>query len=135
MTGIDSADRKAELEVFAAQVIEPATILYTDGDILYRDWPDRFGITHQPIALVHSPDPARAVLPAVHRVASLLKRWIEGTLQDRVSDHHLSYYPDEYTFRFNRRRSRSRGMLFYRLAQQAVATDPHPLRDLIDHTP
>ena len=135
MTVIDSTDRKGELEAFAAQVIEPRTILYTDGDRLYRDWPDRFGITHQPIALIHSPDPAHAVLPAVHRVASLLKRWIEGTLHDRVSDRHLPYYLDEYTFRFNRRQSRSRGMLFYRLCQQAVATDPHPLRDLIDHTP
>ena len=66
----------------------------------------------------------------VHLVASLLKRWIAGTLQHNVSAEHLAYYLDEYAFRFNRRNSRARGMLFYRLLQQAVATDPHPLKEL-----
>uniref|UniRef100_UPI0017BCB93E transposase n=1 Tax=Sporichthya sp. TaxID=65475 RepID=UPI0017BCB93E len=67
----------------------------------------------------------------VHMVASLLKRWLIGTLHYRVSDEHLPYYLDEYAFRFNRRNSTARGMLFYRLLQQAVATDPHPLNELI----
>lgn len=48
-----------------------------------------------------------------------------------MSDEHLPYYLDEYAFRFNRRNSSARGMLFYRLLQQAVATDPHPLNELI----
>ena len=63
-------------------------------------------------------------------VASLLKRWLTGTLHYAVSQEHLAYYLDEYTFRFNRRKSKSRGLLFYRLLQQAVETEPHPLKDL-----
>jgi hypothetical protein len=65
-------------------------------------------------------------------VAALLKRWIAGTLQDRVSDQHLAYYLDEFAFRFNRRTRRSRGLLWYRLVQQAVDTDPHP-RATVQH--
>lgn len=61
-------------------------------------------------------------LPLVGRVASLLKRWLLGTHQGAVRPSHLDYYLDEFTFRFNRRTSKSRGLLFYRLVQQAVAT-------------
>ena len=64
-------------------------------------------------------------------VASLLTRWLLGTLHYGVSEAHLPYYLDEYTFRFNRRTARSRGLLFYRLLQQAVNTDPHPLATLL----
>ena len=63
-------------------------------------------------------------MPAVHRVASLLKRWLLGTHQGGVQPQQLDYYLDEYTFRFNRRASQSRGLLFYRLLEQAVVTDP-----------
>ena len=63
-------------------------------------------------------------LPLVGRVASLLKRWLLGTHQGAVRPSHLDYYLDEFTFRFNRRTSRSRGLLFYRLVQQAVVTSP-----------
>jgi len=66
-----------------------------------------------------------------HRVVSLLKRWLLGTHQGAVSRQHIDYYLDEFTFRFNRRSSRSRGLLFYRLLQQAVATDPVPYRRLV----
>ena len=55
--------------------------------------------------------------PRSANVSSLLKRWLLGTHQGAVSPAHLDYYLDEFTFRFNRRRSRHRGMLFYRLAQ------------------
>ena len=64
------------------------------------------------------------LLPLVHRVAALLKRWLVGTHQGAVRPSHLAYYLDEFTFRFNRRTSRSRGKLFYRLLQQAVAVEP-----------
>jgi hypothetical protein len=67
----------------------------------------------------------------VHRVASLLKRWLLGTHQGSVTLEHLDYYLDEFTFRFNRRRSSNRGKLFYRLAQQAVAIDPVPYKSMI----
>jgi ISXO2-like transposase domain len=63
-------------------------------------------------------------MPRVHRVASLWKRWILGTHQGAVAPQHLPYYLDEFTFRFNRRKSKSRGKLFFRLMQQAVSTPP-----------
>ena len=74
--------------------------------------------------------PAHVVMPEVHRVASLLKRWLLGTHQGAVSHDQLDYYLDEFTFRFNRRRSRHRGLLFYRLLEGAVATAPHPYNGL-----
>ena len=74
------------------------------------------------------------LLPHCHRVASLLKRWILGTHMGAVSHDHLDYYLDEYTFRFNRRTSRSRGKLFYRLVQQAVAIEPSPYKTMVRKT-
>ena len=70
-------------------------------------------------------------LPRVHRIASLLKRWLLGTHQGAVSRAHLDYYLDEFTFRFNRRRSQHRGKLFFQLLQQAVAVEPVPYRSLV----
>ena len=72
-------------------------------------------------------------MPHVHQVVSLLKRWLLGTHHGAVTHEHLDYYLDEFTFRFNRRRSRSRGKLFYRLVQQAVAVDPAPYESLIKY--
>jgi len=69
-------------------------------------------------------------MPEVHRVASLLKRWLLGTHQGAVSHEQLDYYLDEFTFRFNRRRSHHRGLLFYRLLEQAVRVEPHPYKTL-----
>jgi hypothetical protein len=66
------------------------------------------------------------LLPLANRVASLLKRWLLGTHQGAVSVAHIDYYLDEYTFRFNRRKSGSRGLLFLRLIQQAVDLSPVP---------
>ncbi|MBM3327709.1 MAG: IS1595 family transposase [Calditrichaeota bacterium] len=63
------------------------------------------------------------LLPSCHMVASLLKRWLLGTHQGAVSHEHLDYYLDEFTFRFNRRKSSHRGMLFYRLLQNAVKVE------------
>ena len=71
-----------------------------------------------------SGDPAHTVMPRVHRVAALLDRWWLGTHQGAISPKHLDYYLDEYTFRFNRRRSRAPGMLFYRLLEQSLNADP-----------
>jgi hypothetical protein len=74
---------------------------------------------------------ASELLPRVHRVASLLKRWLMGTHQGAVSHEHLDGYLNEYTFRFNRRNSRSRGLLFYRLLEQAVVTDTVSYKGLV----
>ena len=71
------------------------------------------------------------LLPRVHRVASLLKRWLLGTHQGAVGPEHLDYYLDEFTFRFNRRRSASRGKLFFRLLEQAVQVGPLPYEAMI----
>jgi hypothetical protein len=70
-------------------------------------------------------------MPAVHRVASLLKRWLLGTHQGAVLAHQLDYYLDVYIFRFNRRASRSRGLLFYRLLEQAVSIVPVTYSDIV----
>ena len=72
-------------------------------------------------------------LPAVHRVASLAKRWLLGTHQGAIDDAHLPDYLDEFVLRFNRRRSGSRGLLFYRVLQLAVDHDPVRYRDLVAH--
>ena len=70
------------------------------------------------------------LLPKSHLVASLLKRWLLGTYQGAVRPVHLDYYLDEYTFRFNRRTSRSRGKLFYRLLQQAAEVRPVTMQEI-----
>ncbi len=70
-------------------------------------------------------------MPRVHRVASLLKRWLLGTHQGAVRPQQLDYYLDEFTFRFNRRGSNHRGLLFYRLLEQAVQTEPKPLAGIL----
>lgn len=71
------------------------------------------------------------MLPLAHRIASLMKRWLMGTYQGAVREQHLDYYLDEYTFRFNRRTSGSRGKLFYRLVQQAMMVEPVPANQII----
>jgi transposase-like protein len=90
----------------------------------------RHRFQHVLTSLKASDDHAHVVLPAVHRVASLLKRWLLGTHQGAVSHEHLGYYLDEFTFRFNRRAARHRGLLFYRLIEGALATAPHPYNSL-----
>jgi ISXO2-like transposase domain len=74
-------------------------------------------------------------LPGVHRVASLLKRWLLGTHHGAVDPRHVDYYLDEFVFRFNRRTSRSRGMLFYRLTEQAAASAPVTYSHIRDNQP
>lgn len=70
-------------------------------------------------------------MPHVHRVFALLKRWLLGTYQGSIQPHQLDYYLDEFSFRFNRRHSSHRGLLFYRLLQEVVATEPIPLKRLV----
>ena len=71
------------------------------------------------------------LLPHAHRVAALFKRWWLGTHQGAFRTRHLDRYLDEFSFRFNRRTSRSRGMLFYRLAQNAAAIGPVPYKAIV----
>ena len=112
---------------FLQEAVEPGAVVITDGLQSYRVLP-QLGYSHDRRVLLGSGESADAVLPRVHRVAALLKRWLMGTHQGAVSRQHLDYYLDEFTFRFNRRASRHRGKLFYRLLQQAVTLDPVPYR-------
>ncbi len=89
------------------------------------------GYVHQVTVLTGKKQSASELMPLVHLVASLLKRWLLGTHQGAVSREHLDYYLDEFTFRFNRRNSKSRGKLFYRLVQQAVAVEPVPYKAMV----
>lgn len=77
---------------------------------------------------------AHELLPHVHMVDSLVKRWINGTHQGVISAKHLSYYLDEYAFRFNRKLSTYRGKLFYRLIQQAMSISPKPYDEIVNST-
>lgn len=126
---VASAPGSLDLVDFAAAVTIPGSTIRTDGARMMRRLGD-MGFTHEYVTSYNTPDKA-SVLPGVHLVASLLKRWLVGTLHYGIAEAHLPYYLDEYTFRFNRRSSRSRGLLFYRLLQQAVKTDPHPLATLL----
>ena len=128
------ADASAEsLQGFVMDHVEPGTTIVTDG------WPPYQGLAQlgylhdrrsQGASRARGDDPMK-LLPAVHRVASLAKRWLLGTHQGAVDDAHLVSYLDEFVFRFNRRRSRSRGMVFYRVLELAVAHEPMRYQDLI----
>jgi len=108
---------------FIESSVEPGSTIHTDGWQAYASIVKK-GYTHEVSPIRARPREASKLLPHVHRVASLLKRWLLGTHQGAVEPQHLPYYLDEFTFRFNRRTSQSRGKLFYRLMQQAVATEP-----------
>ena len=103
---------------------------YTDGWEGYTGLKAK-GYQHQVTVLKGRKRSPAELLPRVHLVASLLKRWLLGTHQGAVSVAHLEYYLDEFTFRFNRRTSRHRGKLFYRLLEQAVAVDPVPYAAMV----
>ena len=93
------------------------------------------GYKHQVTVITSGAEPAHEVMPRIHLVASLLKRWLIGTHQGGIQHQQLDYYLDEFTFRFNRRRSQARGLLFHRLAQQAVAVPPAPYHSIVGPRP
>ncbi len=123
----------ASLHPFVKDHVEPGTRVITDGWQGFRGL-EKLGYVHerrsQRAARARDEDPGE-LLPAVHRIASLAKRWLLGTHQGSVDDSHLASYLNEFVFRFNRRRSRSRGMVFYRVLELAVAHDPVRYEDLI----
>lgn len=116
------------LRAFLVDHVEEGATVITDGWASYP--PATAGLyTHERL-IVPGPQAAR-MLPGVHRVASLTKRWLLGTHQGSVDEAHLPNYLDEFVFRFNRRRSRRRGLVFYRVLELAVGHDPVRYRDLV----
>ncbi len=108
---------------FVRDVVERGTVVHTDGSFAYRSLCEE-GFAHQRTVMTGSTIAAHDSMPGVHRVASLLKRWLLGTHHGAVQPGQVDHYLDEFVFRFNRRASRSRGLLFYRLLEQAVKTQP-----------
>jgi len=118
------------LRDFLLANVEPGAMVITDG---LGSYPAACGedYSHKPFNIRASGLPAHVPLPGVHRVASLAKRWLLGTHQGAVEADHLQAYLNEFCFRFNRRKSQARGMLFYRLMQLAVAAPPLIYRQLV----
>jgi transposase-like protein len=115
---------------FVRDAVQPGSVVRTDAWSSYAQL-GAHGYVHQVRNLSRSSEPAHVPRPGPHRVASLLKRWLLGTHQGAFSFTHIDYYLDEFTFRFNRRTSRSRGLLFFRLLHQAVRTPAAPYKTLL----
>lgn len=108
---------------FVSDVVAPGSVIRTDGWRGYNRLSD-YGYTREMIMLSSSGDPAHVSMPGVHRISSLLKRWLLGTHQGSVLPNHLQSYLEEFTFQFNRRTSQSRGLVFRRLLEHAVIAGP-----------
>ena len=120
----------ASLHPFLLDCVEPGSVIHSDG------WQGYAGLEkngyHREISKIGKHrEEASELMPRVHRVVSLLKRWLLGTHQGGVAYYYLPYYLDEFTFRFNRRKSKSRGKLFFRLMQQAVNTPPQTYEAMV----
>lgn len=120
------------LMAFVQDAVDSGSLVHTDGWVGYAPL-RRHGYKHRVTFLEGQAKSPSQLMPHVHQVASLIKRWLLGTHHGAVTHEHLDYYLDEFTFRFNRRRSRSRGKLFFRLVQQAVAVDPAPYESLVKY--
>jgi transposase-like protein len=124
--GIIKDASQASLHAFVQEHIEVGSTIISDG------WRGYYGI--ETLGYKHKIEEKHSgeeFLPHVHLIISLIRRWIMGTLHGSYSKEHLAYYFDEYTFRFNRRKSNSRGLLFYRLIQNAVRLQPVTYREII----
>jgi transposase-like protein len=119
----------ASLHPFIQDCIEPGSVIHTDG------WQGYSGLEEKgyrrEIAKLDTRKDASKLMPRVHRVASLVKRWLLGTHQGSVAYYYLPYYLDEFTFRFNRRKSKSRGKLFFRLMENMVSTAPNTYESMV----
>lgn len=107
--------------------VQPKSEIRTDG---WEGYSQLFSSGYKHTIIRETADVGRNLLPLANRVTALLKRWLIGTHQGKPSASHLAYYLDEFVFRFNRRTSRSRGLLFYRLMQQAVNIAPVKGQDI-----
>lgn len=121
----------ATLRQTIQETIEDGASIFTDGWAGYSGLA-KAGYFHTVVGK-HTEELAEDILPKCHLVISLLKRWILGTLQGNVGADHFQDYLNEFTFRFNRRSSASRGKLFYRLAEQSVVTQPNERSTIVIH--
>jgi len=117
------------LIAFIEANIEPSSTIITDGWPSYKEL-SRKGYHHK-VQKATVKDEDEEVLPNVHRIASLLKRWLLGTHQSYLNKNKLEYYLDEYVFRYNRRTSKSRGLLFLRIIEQGVSAKPISYENII----
>jgi len=127
-------DSAEQVVPFVQSSIEADSQVRADGSAASRELKD-LGYDHQRTVLLGSDGPAHVSMAGVHRVACLIKRWILDTYHGSVQPAHLDAYLGEFVFRFNRRTSASRGMLFYRLLQQSVLTDPVTYEDVVRPLP
>jgi len=114
---------------FISDVISTNSTIRTDGWSGYNRL-ESLEYDHEVTVMSHSNYQAHVSMPGIHRIAALLKRWILGTHQGSFSQEHLQSYLEEFTFRFNRRLSKNRRLVFRRLLEQAVHTSPVTKKDV-----
>jgi len=118
------------LHAFIVDNIEKGSNIITDGWNGYNGIETK-GFSRQ-IHVQKNESEDEKLLPHIHTISSLLKRWLLGTHQGAVESQHLQSYLDEYVFRFNRRKSAQRGLLFYRLLESAMRTETITYRELTE---
>jgi hypothetical protein len=123
-------DSEASIKAFIKSTIAPGSELVTDGSHAYKALVPHGYLHNRTVQQGQNAEALARVLPRVHRVASLLKRWLLGIHQGRISPGQLDHYLEEFAFRFNRRLSARRGMLFFRLLQQCAVSSPTPYRKI-----
>jgi len=116
------------LEAFVLANIADGTTIHTDG------WTSYSGL--KKLGYKHIPKPSNTVdpdelLPRINIVTSLLKRWLLGTLHGRLDAKHMDHYFEEFIFRFNRRTSKARGLLFQRVIENSFRVDPTPYKEIV----
>lgn len=116
------------LEVFILSTVAEGATIHTDG------WPSYNGLTK--LGYKHLPRPSATadpdeLLPRINIVTSLLKRWLLGTLHGRLDPKHMDHYFEEFVFRFNRRTSKARGLLFQRVIENSIRVNPAPYAEII----
>lgn len=118
---------------FIRESIDAGANIHTDDSTAYNKLKEK-GYEHWRSVHLGSDIQAHDSMPDVHRVAALLQRWLLGAHHGAIQPKQLDYYLDEFVFRFNRRTSKSRGVLFYRLLQQAVVTRPVTYKKIIGNS-
>lgn len=115
------------LVAFVTQNVERGSVVETDGWKGYIAL-EKIGFKR---VILRDDEAPENPLPHVHRVIALLKRWLLGTHQGRVSLKHLQHYLDEFVFRHNRRKSKDVGLIFQRMLKQSSETHPVTYKEIV----